>query len=121
MIQQWDFPVDEPVSLVEWRQRQSIVDIATLDDHISKGESLRRVAAECGVSHETLRRWLQQAGVTTAPVAVTVAPRRGERRHRVPDRGRSKALGPNEVAVLLRRHRAGESIRSLAMSTPGAS
>ena len=48
---------------------------------------------------------------------VSAAPRRRVRIYRLPGRGRSTALAPEETAVLLVRHRASESIRSLARAS----
>lgn len=62
MIQQWDFPVDEPVPLAKWRQRRVDADLPTVTRRLEAGETLRVIATDYGVSHETLRRALNRAG-----------------------------------------------------------
>ncbi len=116
MIQQWDFPVDEPVSLSEWRQTRLTDHVHAIAARIERGETLRAIAADFGLSHETLRQALERAGFRTRPDQSVAADPRRSRVHRVPGRGRSMALTPTEVAALSRRNQAGESMRSLARS-----
>ena len=117
MTQQWDFPVDEPVSLPEWRQRHLAEHLPATAARVLRGETLRAIAPECGLSHEALRRALTRHGYATRPTPTPAASPRRHRIHRLPGRGRSMALSPDEVSTLLRRRRAGESMRSLARST----
>ena len=117
MIQQWDFPVDEPVSLSAWRQHRLAEQLPRIAARIERGETLRAVAAEFGISHESLRQTLRRAGLSTRPTVVPAAPLRRVRSHRLPGRGRSTALAPEAIVVLLVRHRAGESIRALARAS----
>jgi transposase-like protein len=73
------------------------------------------VAIDFGVSHETLRRALCQDGfITAARLAPALQPPRRERAYRLPGRGRSRAITPEELADLITRLNEGESIRSLA-------
>ena len=117
MTQQWDFPVDEPVSLPQWRRDRLSEHLPSIAIRIERGETVRTIAAAYGISHEALRQALKRRGHATrsSPVPAT-APRR-VRAHRLPGRGRSTALTPDEVGTLLLRHRAGESIRFLARAT----
>ena len=116
MIQQWDFPVDEPVSLPEFRRHRLDDAIMRIAERIRAGTSIRSLAAEYGVSHEAIRRALMRAHITIE-LGKDVRPSKELRRtraHRLGGRGRSYTLRPDEVAHLLLRHRAGESIRALA-------
>jgi hypothetical protein len=62
MIQQWDFPVDEPVSLAEWRRSRLAHGLSEVATRMAHGETLRTLAAEYGTSHESMRRALTRAG-----------------------------------------------------------
>ena len=117
MTQQWDFPVDEPVSLPAYRHRRLEESVAAIAIRVECGESLRTIAREYGVSHETLRKALKRHGRATRSSPVPAAAPRRVRAHRLPGRGRSTALTHDEVGTLLLRHQAGESIRSLARAT----
>ena len=117
MIQQWDFPVDEPVSLPGWRQSHVTEQLPHIAARFERGESLRGIAVECGISHEALRQALKRNGYVTRPPPSPAVPPRQTRIQRVPGRGCSTALAPDEVTALLLRHRTGESMRSLARST----
>ena len=114
MTQQWDFPVDEPVALPEWRHNRLVEHLPAIAARIAVGDGLRAIAAEYGVSHETLRQVVKRAEYATRPALTPAAPPRRNRLHRLPGRGWSTVLAPEEVATLLARHRAGESMRSLA-------
>jgi hypothetical protein len=77
MTQQWDFPVDEPVSLQEWRVHRTTEQLPAIAERIAAGETLRAVAADQGMSHEALRQALTRAGYATRKaVALAAAPRR---------------------------------------------
>ena len=116
---QWDFPVDEPVSLPQWKQNRVRDSIHQIAERIRAGASIRSLAREYGVGRETLRRELNRVGITieTTQIAQVVAPPRRVRLHRVPGCGRSLDILPENVPLLLTRHQAGESLRSLARST----
>ena len=117
MIQQWDFPVDEPASLPEWREKGLAGHLPGVAAGVAAGETLRTVASEYGVSHEALRRTLKQAGFATSKGAAPAAALRRTHRHRVIGRGRAVLISPAEANLLLGQHRNGESIRSLARAT----
>jgi site-specific DNA recombinase len=90
---------------------------AAAADRVLSGAPLRDVAMHFGVSHETLRRALRQEGIiTSARLAPAPHPPRRERAYRLPGRGRSRAITPEELADLVIRLNEGESIRSLARS-----
>jgi lambda repressor-like predicted transcriptional regulator len=113
---QWDFPVDEPVSLPSYRCQRVDDSIHLIAQQIRAGASIRALAREYGVSREAIRRAIVRAGVVVevdSHPQPDVAPRR-IRAYRLPGRGRSRALTPVEVAALLARHAGGESLRSLA-------
>jgi len=116
---QWDFPVDEPVSMLAYRRHHLDEEIPAIVRCMSGGARLRELAGEYGVSREAIRRALIRAGVTIAieRIAETGAPPRRPRAHRLPGRGRSRAFEPAEVSALLTRHVGGESLRSLARGT----
>jgi lambda repressor-like predicted transcriptional regulator len=81
------------------------------------GRPLRDVALQFGVSHETLRRALRHEGVVLPLLpAPPVQALRRQRGYRLPGRGRSRAILPDELADLISRHREGASIRALARS-----
>ena len=117
MIQQWDFPVDEPVSLSKWRHDHLSEHVPAIALRVERGETLRAIAQKYGVSHEALRQALKRPGIATRPLPAPVSPTRRVRSHRMPGRGRSTALAPSEVTTLLARHHAGESMRSLARAS----
>jgi transposase-like protein len=114
MIQQWDFPVDEPVSLPEWRRPHLTEHLPAIATRIEHGETLRAIAREYSVSHEALRQALKRQGHATRPTPAADAPPRRVRLYRLPGRGGSMALAPDEIAALRLQHRSGASIRSLA-------
>ena len=116
MIQQWDYPVDEPVSLSRWRQHRLAAHLPAIALRVERGETLRAIASEYGVSHEALRQALKRDGCATRQSCMPAAAPRRARGHRLPGRGRSSILSPDEVGALLLRHRHGESMRSLARS-----
>ena len=108
--------MDEPVSLPQWRRDRLSPHMHTIALRVERGETLRAIGMEYGVSHETLRQALKRNGYLTRPPTVPASSPRLGRMHRLPGRGRSTALAPEEVTALLARHHAGESIRSLAHS-----
>lgn len=63
MIQQWDFPVDEPVSLPEHRRRRVDEAILHIAGRLQTGTSIRSLAAEYGVSREAIRRALARTDI----------------------------------------------------------
>ena len=81
MIQQWDFPVDEPVSLLAWRQHRLTEQLPRIAARIERGETLRAVAAEFGISHESLRQALRRAGLSTRSTVVPAGLLRRARIH----------------------------------------
>ena len=87
MIQRWDFPVDEPVSLRGWRRLRVSKDIEVIAARVRSGESLRSVAAAYGMSHETIRRVLARAGIDIARSSPSVPAATGLRPgvHHLPD------------------------------------
>lgn len=116
MTQQWDFPVDEPASLPEYRRHRVADAVPVIARRIATGASIRSLAAEYEVSREAIRRALAKAGIVitvekNSPPTMTLRRTRG---HRLPSRGRSQTLTPDELTPLLTRHHAGESIRALA-------
>ena len=118
MIQQWDCPVDEPVSLPEWRRYRVRERTGEIAERIQHGVSIRSLAGEYGVNCELIRCEVARAGIEFTKVpAAPPTPVRRTRMHRLPGRGRSRAFTPDEVAELLARHHYGESIRSLARAT----
>jgi lambda repressor-like predicted transcriptional regulator len=113
---QWDFPVDEPVSVLNYRRPgldNSIEEIAEL---ARGGMSIRALAGKYGVSREAIRRALCRAAVAVSvnETSQSAMPLRRVRVHRLPGRGRSRAFTPEEVVALHARREAGESMRSLA-------
>lgn len=114
MTQQWDFPVDEPVSLLDYRRDLFVEQLPAIAARIAAGETLRALAAECSTSHETLRRALVQAGFTTVKASPSSAEQRRIRRRSWPGRRRPTLIAQTEAIEFLERHRGGESIRALA-------
>jgi hypothetical protein len=99
MIQQWDFPVDEPVSLTGYRRRRVDDTVAIIADRIRTGTSIRALADEFGVSRAAIRRALARTGVVTEVEKEPQPgpPLRHVRAYRLPGRRRSRALTPTEV------------------------
>ena len=116
MIQQWDFPVDKPISLPAWRGLRVADDIDVIAGRRRAGDGLRTISAAYGVGHETIRWELARAGIRTAreTARVSMVTERRPREHRQPGQERRVTLSSEEIGVLLARHRVGKSIRSLA-------
>src|SRR5215207_9400465 len=103
MTQQWDFPVDEPVSLSAYRRHRLAESVTVIAERLGAGTSLRALAHEYGVSREAVRRVLAHPVVVVdraKPMQSDLPQRRG-RAHRRPGRGRSRIFTPAEVAALL--------------------
>jgi len=115
MIQQWDFPVDEPVASVEGGRRRLVEILGPIVGRVAARDSLRTFSLEYGVSHEALRQFLQRWGSATRPSPVPTSSPRRDHLHRLPGCGRASILAPSEVQALLRR-RTGESLRALSRS-----
>ena len=116
MTQQWDCPVDEPVSLPERRYHRLAEHLSAIANRVASGQTLRAIARDYGVSHEALRQALKRSGYATRPSPVPDTSSRRARTYRLPGRGGSTTFSPEEVGVLLLRHRSGESLRALARS-----
>src|SRR4051812_23838272 len=91
------------------------MDRAELEHLVEQGASEREIAARCGVSHTTVRRWLGRHGLATvrarrlrAPTAdgVLVCPRHGLTRFSIrSDGGGRRCLKCRSDAVSRRRRR----------------
>src|SRR5437867_2488847 len=86
-------------------------------ERLTAGETLRALAAEYDISYDSLRQALKRAGYSTSKPPMPAAVPRRIRRHRVPGGGRPVLITPAEAAEFLQRHRASESIRSLARAS----
>ncbi len=117
MIQQWDFPVDEPVSLPAWRCHRLTAHLPAIAGRVAQGEALRTIANEYGMSHDALRQQLMRGGHATRQPLAAAVPARRTRANRRLGRGCSSVLSREEVAALLVRQQAGESIRALARTS----
>src|SRR5215211_6315681 len=119
MIQQWDFPVDEPVSLPECRHHRLHHHLPAIVERKCADTSIRALADEYGVSREAIRRAVARSGIATEVEKEPQPglPLRRVRAYRLPGRGHSRAFTPAEVTELLRRHGSGESVRALARAT----
>jgi lambda repressor-like predicted transcriptional regulator len=93
--------------------------VTVIAERLRTGASIRTLSVEYGVSQEAIRRAAARSGVevATEPHQEHAMPLRRVRLHRLPGRGRSRSVAPEEIATLLARRQAGESIRSLARTT----
>lgn len=112
MIQQWDFPVDELVSLPDYRRSCLAAHLDSITARVAAGTSPRALAAEYGVSHEAVRQLLQGQAASCPRASREVAPTRWTRQNTRSARGRSLSLSEAEIKPARARPAAGMSMRA---------